>query len=97
LIPSLYVPPQNNTEEHMLFGIFTHSYEAVPWQFLNFLPLPHGQSSLRPTSMSLRTGAFFFFGAGPSSFGLTACPFATSSRSRLLRISAFMEYFATSS
>jgi hypothetical protein len=20
-----------------------------PWQFLNFLPLPHGQASLRPT------------------------------------------------
>src|SRR2546427_2851478 len=24
-------------------------YTAAPWHFLNFLPLPHGQGSLRPT------------------------------------------------
>ena len=24
-------------------------YLFLPWQFLNFLPLPHGQGSLRPT------------------------------------------------
>ena len=27
-----------------------------PWQFLNFLPLPQGQGSLRPGSFSLTTG-----------------------------------------
>ena len=34
------------------------SYTAVrPWHFLNFLPLPHGHGSLRPTFPSvLRTG-----------------------------------------
>jgi len=24
-------------------------YAAAPWHFLNFLPLPHGHGSLRPT------------------------------------------------
>ncbi len=33
-------------------------YQA-PWHFLNFLLLPHGQGSLRPTSLSsLRTGSW---------------------------------------
>ena len=31
------------------------------WQFLYFLPLPHGHGSLRPTfSVRLRIGSFFF-------------------------------------
>ena len=28
----------------------------APWHFLNFLPLPHGHGSLRPTLASWRTG-----------------------------------------
>ena len=24
-------------------------YAVAPWHFLNFLPLPHGQGSFRPT------------------------------------------------
>ena len=32
----------------------------APWHFLNFLPLPHGQGSLRPTSFrALRTGSWW--------------------------------------
>ncbi|CAI8893031.1 hypothetical protein EMIT0P2_30392 [Pseudomonas sp. IT-P2] len=31
----------------------------APWHFLNFLPLPQGQGSLRPTSFrALRTGSW---------------------------------------
>jgi len=32
----------------------------APWHFLNFLPLPHGHGSLRPTSFkALRTGSWW--------------------------------------
>jgi len=38
----------------------THSFgPQAPWHFLNFLLLPHGHGSLRPTSFSaLRTGSW---------------------------------------
>src|SRR2546428_3160093 len=29
--------------------LFRSAYIAAPWHFLNFLPLPQGQGSLRPT------------------------------------------------
>ena len=32
------------------FGLCTSHRLVAPWHFLNFLPLPHGQGSLRPTS-----------------------------------------------
>src|SRR5690349_11628950 len=42
------------------------------WQFLYFLPLPHGHGSLRPTrSLVLRIGSIFF-GASPE---LVVMPF----------------------
>ena len=31
----------------------------LPWQFLNFLPLPQGHGSLRPGSLSLTSGVWF--------------------------------------
>src|SRR6185436_11683533 len=35
-----------------------HQERAAPWQCLNFLPLPHGHGSLRPTfGAALRTAA----------------------------------------
>src|SRR2546422_1975784 len=30
-------------------GLFPGRYTAAPWHFLNFLPLPQGHGSLRPT------------------------------------------------
>ena len=38
---------------------FFRPKHQAPWHFLNFLPLPHGQGSLRPTSFrALRTGSW---------------------------------------
>lgn len=34
-------------------------YNPLPWQFLYFLPLPHGQSSLRPILGAATTGVCF--------------------------------------
>ena len=39
------------------FSIFNLPHTIpLPWQFLNFLPLPHGHGSLRPGSLSLTRG-----------------------------------------
>jgi len=38
----------------------TFLYAFAPQHFLNFLPLPHGHGSLRPTFFSLRTVPDFF-------------------------------------
>ena len=51
-------------EGGLVFGSFPYApYAAVPWQRLNFFPLPHGQSSLRPTFGCSRCSGF----AGDSS------------------------------
>ena len=41
------------------FGFALNVYTSPrPWQFLNFLPLPHGHGSLRPGNLSLTIGVF---------------------------------------
>src|SRR5690606_117726 len=37
---------------------------SLPWQFLNFLPLPQGQGSLRPILGSTLIGSCFTFSDG---------------------------------
>ena len=46
------------------------AYAAAPWHFLYFLPLPHGQSSLRPT---LSATAVFGFAGSPSPRFVWSC------------------------
>lgn len=41
------------------FYLYSFYTKSLPWQALYFLPLPHGQGSLRPIFCSTRTGADF--------------------------------------
>jgi hypothetical protein len=41
------------------FLLFASRYASLPWQFLNFLPLPQGQGSFRPILGSTFTGCGF--------------------------------------
>jgi hypothetical protein len=45
---------------HLLFSEYHvdgRLYASAPWHFLNFLPEPHGQGSLRPTFSPVRRWA----------------------------------------
>ena len=50
---------------------------AAPWQDLYFLPLPHGQGSLRPTAFMAFSESSFFGSAPPvparSAWSICAC------------------------
>ncbi len=48
---------RSSFENRFLHIILSSIY--FPWQFLNFLPLPHGQASLRPILGSTRIGSCF--------------------------------------
>ena len=50
--------PRKNYNSFRGVSVISINYASRPWQFLNFLPLPQGQGSLRPTVFSTRIGSF---------------------------------------
>src|SRR5437879_13357091 len=66
-------------------GPFPGRYTAAPWHFLNFLPLPHGQGSLRPTpAYGLATTEAPTATGPPGGSGAVAVPLTSPSAAALL-------------
>src|SRR5262245_56318610 len=60
------------TQAEVKYFIPDQTFTPAPWQFLYFLPLPHGHGSFLPIFCSTRTGCTLCCGGGPCGRPLAA-------------------------